>query len=168
MFPRDGLVTCDVGSHKLMMGQFWRAYQPGTFFLSNGLSGMGFGIPAAIAAQLAHPRRPVMAVVGDGGMLMMLHDLALVRELNLPVVMVVFSDSSLSLIRVSQQRRGYPTYGVDFRAPDFAAIAEAFGIAGRRVESLAAVRMEIDRALAARNPVVLDVPVDFQEYYELV
>ena len=168
VFPRDGLVTCDVGSHKLMMGQFWRAYQPGTFFLSNGLSGMGFGIPAAIAAQLAHPRRPVMAVVGDGGMLMMLHDLALVRELNLPVVMVVFSDSSLSLIRVSQQRRGYPTYGVDFRAPDFAAIAEAFGIAGRRVESLAAVRMEIDRALAARNPVVLDVPVDFQEYYELV
>ncbi len=109
VFPRDGLVTCDVGSHKLLMGQFWRSYQPGTFFMSNGLSGMGFGIPAAVGAQLAHPGRAVLAVVGDGGMLMMLHDLALIRELNLPVIMVVFSDSSLSLIRVSQQRRGFPT-----------------------------------------------------------
>ena len=53
IFPRDGIVTCDVGSHKLVMGQFWRCYEPGTFFMSNGFSGMGFGLPAAIAAQLA-------------------------------------------------------------------------------------------------------------------
>jgi acetolactate synthase-1/2/3 large subunit len=168
VFPRDGVVTCDVGSHKLLMGQFWRAYQPGTFFMSNGLSGMGFGIPAAVGAQLAHPDRPVLAVVGDGGMLMMLHDLALIRELNLPIVTVVFSDSSLSLIRVSQQRRGLPNYGVDFTAPDFAAIAQAFGIAGRRAESIAAVRTEVERALSARRSLLLDVPVDPGEYYDLV
>jgi acetolactate synthase-1/2/3 large subunit len=151
-FPRDGLVTCDVGSHKLLMGQFWRTYQPGTFFMSNGLSGMGFGIPAAVGAQLAYPDRPVLAVVGDGGMLMMLHDLELIRELGLPIIIVVFSDSSLSLIRVSQQRRGLPTYGVDFPGPNFAAIAEAFGICGRRAESTGEVRMEVERALASRRP----------------
>ncbi len=168
VFPRDGLVTCDVGSHKLLMGQFWRSHLPGTFFMSNGLSGMGFGLPAAVGAQLASPGRPVLAVVGDGGMLMMLHDLVLIRELNLPILTVVFSDSSLSLIRVSQQRRGFPNCGVDFPAPDFAAIARAFGIPGHRAESIGAVRTGVERALAEHQPVVLDVPVDAGEYYDLV
>jgi len=72
--PRDAIMACDVGSHKLVLGQFWRTYEPGTFLVSNGLSGMGFGIPAGVAAQLVHPMKPVVAVVGDGGMLMMLHN----------------------------------------------------------------------------------------------
>jgi len=168
IFPRDGIATCDVGSHKLLMGQFWRCYKPGTFFMSNGLSGMGFGIPAAIAAQLCHPERPVLAVVGDGGMLMMLHDLALIRELGLPLLMVVLSDRSLSLIRVSEERRGFPAYGVDFTPPDFAAIAQAFGIAGRRVGSIADAKSCAEEALTKRAPFVLDVPIDYREYYDLV
>ncbi len=168
IFPRDGIATCDVGSHKLVMGQFWRAYEPGTFFMSNGLSGMGFGVPAAIAAQLVHPGKPVLAVVGDGGMLMMLHDLALIRELALPIVIVVLSDRSLSLIRVSEERRGIAPYGVDFTPPDFAAIAEAFGIAGRKARDIADARDQIERALTNRTALLLDVPIDYHEYYDLV
>ena len=167
IFPRDGIATCDVGSHKLVMGQFWRSYEPGTFFMSNGLSGMGFGVPAAIAAQLCHPQKPVMAVVGDGGMLMMLHDLVLIRELGLPILIVVLSDRSLSLIRVSEERRGFPAYGVDFTPPDFAAIAQAFGIAGRRVSSIAEAKTCAEQALAKRGPFMLDVPIDYHEYYDL-
>jgi acetolactate synthase-1/2/3 large subunit len=168
IFPRDGIACCDVGSHKLVMGQFWRSYEPGTFFMSNGLSGMGFGLPAAIAAQLCHPEKRVLAVVGDGGMLMMLHDLVLIRELGLPVLMVVLSDRSLSLIRVSEERRGFPAYGVDFTPPDFAFIAQAFGIAGRRVSSIADAKSAAEEALTKREPFVLDVPIDYREYYELV
>jgi acetolactate synthase-1/2/3 large subunit len=168
IFPRDGIATCDVGSHKLVMGQFWRSYEPGTFFMSNGLSGMGFGVPAAIAAQLCHPQKPVIAVVGDGGMLMMLHDLVLIRELSLPILIVVLSDRSLSLIRVSEERRGFPAYGVDFTPPDFAAIAQAFGIGGRRVGSIAEAKTCAEKALVERAPFVLDVPIDFGEYYDLV
>jgi acetolactate synthase-1/2/3 large subunit len=168
IFPRDGVVTCDVGSHKLVMGQFWRSFHPGTFFMSNGLSGMGFGIPAAIAAQLAHPERKVLAVVGDGGMLMMLHDLALIRELALPIAIVIFTDRSLSLIRVSEHRRSIAPYGVDFRPPDFAAIGEAFGIPSTRVAAIADLRASLERSLSRRTPCLIDVPIDFQEYYELV
>ncbi len=168
VFPRDGITTCDVGSHKLVMGQFWRSYEPGTFFMSNGLSGMGFGVPAAIAAQLCHPQKHVMAVVGDGGMLMMLHDLVLLRELSLPVLIVVLSDRSLSLIRVSEERRGFPAYGVDFAPPDFAAIAQSFGIAGRRVSTIAEAKACAEQALAGRASFVLDVPIDYREYYDLV
>lgn len=167
-FPQDGIVACDVGSHKLLMGQFWRSHQPGTFLVSNGLSGMGFGVPAAIAAQLTHRDRAVMAVVGDGGMLMMLHDLVLVRELALPIVVVVFSDSSLSLIRTSQRRRGLPNYGVDFRAPDFVTLATGFGIRGQRVDTAGDAGEALDRALAGREPLVLEVPVNLEEYYDLV
>ncbi len=168
VFPRDGIATCDVGSHKLVMGQFWRTYEPGTFFMSNGLSGMGFGVPAAIAAQLARPEKAVMTVVGDGGMLMMVHDLALIRQLSLPVIIVVLSDRSLSLIRVSEERRGIAPYGVDFTPPDFAMIAQAFGIAGRRVTSISEARLAVDQALAQRIPFVVDIPIDYREYYQLV
>jgi acetolactate synthase-1/2/3 large subunit len=168
VFPRDGIVTCDVGSHKLVMGQFWRCYEPGTFLMSNGLSGMGFGIPAAIAAQLVAPEKPVLAVVGDGGMLMMVHDLALIRELALPVIIVVLSDRSLSLIRVSAERRGFPPYGVDFNPPDFARIAQAFGIASQRATSVRAARACVETALTKRIPFLLEVPIDYREYYDLV
>lgn len=168
VFPRDGIASCDVGSHKLVMGQFWRAYEPGTFFMSNGLSGMGFGIPAAVAAQLTNPEKPVLAVVGDGGMLMMLHDLALIRELALPILMVVLSDRSLSLIRVSAERRGFPPYGVDFTPPDFAALAQGFGIAARRIVSIAELRTCVDKVLSQRIPFLIDIPIDYREYYSLV
>ena len=168
LFPNDGIATCDVGSHKLIMGQFWRSYEPGTFLMSNGLSGMGFGVPAAIAAQLARPEKRVMALVGDGGMLMMLHDLALIRERALPILIVVLSDGSLSLIRVSEERRGFPPYGVDFSPPDFAAIANAFGIAGARATNITEARECAERAIEQRTPFVLDVAVDYREYYDLV
>lgn len=168
VFPRDGIATCDVGSHKLVMGQFWRCYEPRTFLMSNGLSGMGFGVPAAIAAQLVAPEKPVLALVGDGGMLMMVHDLALIRELGLPVIIVVLSDRSLSLIRVSAERRGFPPYGVDFNPPDFVRIAQAFGIAGQRAMSIRAAKTCVETALAKRIPFLLEVPIDYREYYELV
>jgi acetolactate synthase-1/2/3 large subunit len=168
VFPRDGIVTSDVGSHKLLLGQFWRTYQPGTFLVSNGLSGMGFGIPAAVAAQLAYPDRPVMAIVGDGGMLMTTHDLPLVRELALPLIIICLTDGSLSLIRVSQERRGFPPYGVDFSPPHFAAIAEAFGIRGREARNIEDATMGVAQALEKRWPILLDVQVDFHEYYDLV
>ncbi|MGH9469247.1 MAG: thiamine pyrophosphate-dependent enzyme [Terriglobia bacterium] len=167
-FPQDGIATCDVGSHKLLMGQFWRSYEPRTFFMSNGLSGMGYGVPAAIGAQLSRPEKPVMAVVGDGGMLMMLHDLPLVRQLNLPIVMVVLRDESLSLIRVAQERRGFEPCGVDFTPPDFACLAGSFGLPGKRASSLADAIAAAERALERREPLVLEVPVDIREYYELV
>jgi len=168
VFPRDGIATCDVGSHKYLMGQFWRCYLPGTFFMSNGLSGMGYGLPAAIAAQLVFRERKVLAVVGDGGMLMMLHDLVLIRELQLPIIIVVLTDCSLSLIRVAMERRGFAAYGVDFRPPDFAAVANSFGIRGERVASVSEAKVAVEQALTKGSPLVLDVPIDFREYYDLV
>jgi acetolactate synthase-1/2/3 large subunit len=99
---------------------------------------------------------------------MMVHDLALIRELALPVIIVVLSDRSLSLIRVSAERRGFPPYGVDFNPPDFARIAQAFGIASQRATSVRAARACVETALTKRIPFLLEVPIDYREYSDLV
>jgi acetolactate synthase I/II/III large subunit len=168
IFPRDGVVTTDVGSHKFVAGQFWPVYEPGTFLMSNGLSSMGYGIPAAIGAQLARPERRVVAIVGDGGMLMMTHDLALIRELNLPVVILCLVDRSLSLIRAAQRKRKLPNYGVDFTPPDFAALAAAFGIRGESPKTMADLRAVFHHVLDSRRSALVQVEIDVTEYFELV
>jgi acetolactate synthase-1/2/3 large subunit len=164
ILPRETVLTCDVGSHKYYAGQFWRSYVPHTFFMSNGLSAMGYGLPAAIAARLQFPDPPVVALVGDGGMLMMLHNLAFIRQYRVPVIVVVFVDESLSMIRIGQQRRAIEPYGVDFPAPDFARLAEGFGIGGVRVTSLDALKRAVEHAARARTAVVIHVPVNIREY----
>lgn len=157
-------MTCDVGSHKYFVGQFWRAFHPQTFFMSNGLSAMGYGIPAAIAAKIHFSDRPVVSVVGDGGMLMMLHNLIFLQQYRVPLVIVCFVDSSLSLIRLAQERRSVEPYGVDFPAPDFSAIAGAYGVQGARVKTLDELKKTVGDAIAARVPTVVHVPVDIREY----
>jgi acetolactate synthase-1/2/3 large subunit len=96
------------------------------------------------------------------------HDLALIRELALPIVIVVLCDRSLSLIRVSAERRGFPPYGVDFTPPDFARIAQAFGIASQRATSITAAKACMETALTKRIPFLLEVPIDYRDYYDLV
>ena len=136
--------------------------------MANGLSAMGYGIPAAIAAQLAHPQKAVIAMVGDGGMLMMLHDLTLIRELRLPIVIVVFTDASLSLIRLAAERRKFEPIGVDFRPPDFAAAAQAFGIEAKRAPSVTEARSLLEQAITRRIPYLIEAPVDYREYREVI
>jgi acetolactate synthase-1/2/3 large subunit len=166
--PEDVIVACDVGSHKLLLGQFWVTTVPQTFFMSNGLSSMGYGIPAAMAAALHAPNRAVAALVGDGGMLMMAHTLPLLASLRLPILIVVFTDDSLSLIRFAQTRRGLPVYGTGFEAPDFTQFASACGIETARASTLDEVKVYAGRALASRAPFLLDVRVDLAGYEGLV
>jgi thiamine pyrophosphate-dependent acetolactate synthase large subunit-like protein len=107
-------------------------------------------------------------MVGDGGMLMMLHDLTLVRELALPIVIVVFTDASLSLIRLAAERRQFEPIGVDFRPPDFAAAAQAFGIQSKRASSIAEARSLLEQALSRRIPYLIEAPVDYREYRDVI
>jgi acetolactate synthase I/II/III large subunit len=162
--PREAVATCDVGSHKYFMGQFWQSYEPQTFFMSNGLSAMGYGLPAAIAVKLHAPHRPVISVVGDGGMLMMQHNLVFMRQYDVPIVVVCLIDHSLSLIRMGQERRGLPPFGVDFPAPDFIASARGYGVSGAHVESVDELKRTTERALRSRVPFVIQVPIDTSEY----
>ncbi len=162
--PADGAFICDVGAHKLLSGQAWPSNSPHTFFMSNGLSSMGYGVPGAIAVKRYVGQHPVVAVVGDGGFAMMVHEIETAVRLGQGVVYVVFNDESLSLIQVVQSRRNLERYGIDFGGSRWSLIAEGFGARGVRVSSLEELEAAVRQGLSARGPVVIDVPVDASEY----
>jgi acetolactate synthase-1/2/3 large subunit len=163
-FPRDTIFTTDVGSVKMITSQAWECYEPQTFLESNGLSAMSYALPAAMAARLQFPDRPILCTIGDGGLGMTLADIETCVRERLHFTTVVYNDSSLSLIDMAQQRRHLPPLGVRYGDIDFAAAATAMGAWGRRVRTMA----EVDAALAAAAtidaPIVIDAIVDPNEY----
>lgn len=164
LFPPETIVTTDVGSIKLIVSQAWRSTQPLTFLESNGLSAMGYSLPAAMAAKLERPDRPVLCTVGDGGFAMVFADLETCVRRRIPFVTVVYNDDALSLIQVAQERRGHPDYGVRYGAVDFAAASAAFGAWSRRVETLEELASAVMEARALDVPAVIEVPIDPTEY----
>jgi acetolactate synthase-1/2/3 large subunit len=164
LFPRDTLFTTDVGSVKMITTQAWEAYEPLSFLESNGLSAMSYGLPAAMAARLLFPDRPILCTIGDGGFGMTLADIETCVRERLHFVTVVFNDSSLSLIDVAQQRRGHPAVGVRYGPIDFAAACAAMGAWGRRVETMDQLDGAVREAQRVDRPAVIDAVVDPAEY----
>ena len=164
VLPRETITTTDVGSVKFVMSQGWTTYEPMTFFESNGLSTMSYAFPAAMAAALVHPGRPVLCTIGDGGFGMTMADVETCVRLKLPIVTVVFNDCSLSLIQVAQERRGLADLGVRYGNVDFGAAASALGAWGCRVATLDELEAAINEGRSTGQPVVIDVPVDPTEY----
>ena len=128
--PEDAFLTCDVGYNKSVTTQCWPVFAPRTFFVSNGLSSMGYGLPAAVALKLLHPDRPVACVLGDGGFAMSMAELETAARLGLGVIVVVLVDDALSQIKAGQERKKFPVAGTTFGGLDYRAIAESFAAAG--------------------------------------
>jgi acetolactate synthase-1/2/3 large subunit len=158
--PRDAILTVDVGSHKILASLTWPTYAPNSFLVSNGLSSMGFGLPAAIAASIVSPGRSVICATGDAGLAMALGELGTLVRTGQPVIVVVFHDAALDLIRAQQLRAGKPAYGTEFANPDFVRIAEAYGIAGHRVASEQQCDAALAAAFAARRPALIEAMID--------
>ncbi len=164
LFPHDAIHVTDVGSVKFVTSQVWRAYEPHTFLVANGLSSMSYALPGAMAAKLLLPERAVLCTIGDGGLAMTLSELETCVRLGIGFVTVVYNDSSLSLIKVAQEYRGYPNCGVDFGTLDFAAAARACGAWGVRIETMDDLDSAVREGLHLGAPAVLDVLVDPAEY----
>jgi len=145
-FPDETIVVTDTGAHKFLVAQAWCSTHPNTYFLSNGLSSMGYGLPVAAAASLAQMERPVVAFVGDGGLTMYLGELETLSRLGIDLTVIVFIDNSLELIRRSQLARGLPEAGTHFANPDYALIASAYGIHGHRAANAEALDDAIEAA----------------------
>ncbi len=162
--PHDTLVTTDVGSHKILASLEWPAHVPNSFFLSNGLSCMGYGVPAAIAASLAHKRQPVVAFTGDGGFAMISGELNLINELGTPVIIVIMNDEALDLIRSAQNRAGKSTFGTEFTNPDFQKIAEAYSIPFQQVSTAESCAAAVEQAIAQNTPIIIEALIDPVSY----
>jgi acetolactate synthase-1/2/3 large subunit len=164
ILPRATLATVDTGSHRILLSQVWRCYEPYGLLQSTGLATMGYGLPAAIGAKLARPDRPVVCFTGDGGLEMTIGELATLRDLGLPLTIVCFADRSLALIELKQRRMGLGTLGVDFPATDLVAVARAYGGHGVRVTDRTALAAACWAALASDRFTLIEAVVDKAEY----
>ncbi len=169
--PPETVFACDVGSHKLLACQWWQSTQPQTFLVSNGLSTMGFGVPAALAAKLSAPARPVVCVTGDGGLLMYAGELETVKRLapesETPFLIVVFVDSTLALIRTKSEERGYDGRENDFGHTDYVKLAAAFDLPAYHIEREEDCAAALRDALALNQPALVAVEIDVDEYRQM-
>lgn len=161
------LLISDVGAHKIWIARFFKAHAPETVLMSNGLSSMGFALPAAIAARLARPERNVVAAVGDGGFLMSAAELETAGRLGLSFTVLVFNDSGYGLIEWKERLRYKEEFFTRFGNPDFVKLAGAFGARGLRVESERELAPALKEALGGRGITIIDCPVDYRENLNL-
>lgn len=162
----DARVTVDAGAHMFSAMAFWRARRGADVLISNGLASMAFALPAGIAASLASPGRQVIAFTGDGGLLMCIGELATAARVGAKLCIVVFNDSTLSLIQIKQQGRGMARDGIDWPRQDFAAIARGFGLQAWSASTPEAYEAALARAWETQGPVLIDVHVDPSGYLE--
>ena len=162
--PAEAVVTTDVGSHKLLVGQGWRATKPRTVLMTNGLSSMGFGLPASLAAAMARPDLPVVSIIGDGGFAMAASELRLAADRRLGIVVVVMVDQSLNRIEIKQAALGYPSVGTRVPGTAVAAVAEAYGCHGVRVETLAELHRAVGERGSLDRPLVVECRIDPAQY----
>ena len=162
--PRDTVLTTDVGSHKLLVGQGWTTYEPRTMLMTNGLSSMGFSLPAAIAAKLVYRDRPVVCTVGDGGFAMVQGELRLASALGLGIVIVVFCDNSLNRIELKQLKLGYPSTATRIESTDLVALAGSMECDGVRVDDQAALEKTLQGSGTLDRPLVIEAHIDPSQY----
>jgi acetolactate synthase-1/2/3 large subunit len=158
---REDILISDVGLHKLWIGRMFPAHEPKTVLIANGLAGMGFAVPCAIAAKLVHPERKVVTVNGDGGFLMNAQELETAVRLGTPFVNMVWENRQFGSIVWKQDKKFGSHFGVDFTNPDFVRLAEAFGMPAWRCESIEDVGRHLRHALTLDVPSLIVVPIDY-------
>lgn len=164
--PRDTIATCDAGASRLLVVQKWESYGPREFLTSNGLGTMGYAIPGALAARLAHPTRPVVAFAGDGGFLMAVADLHTAVREKLPIIVVVFDDREIALIRIKQEIKKIPKFGIELGGLDWVSLAQGFGADGVVVETEAQLSDALAAAVKSGNTTVVAVRIDGSCYVD--
>lgn len=154
------LITLDAGNNRLWMAHFFRSRAAGSVLCPGGIAGMGWGPPAALAAKIVHPDRPVLSICGDGGFAMVTHVLSTAVQYKLPVVFLVMNNSALGMVRDGQRGK---TVASEFVETDFAAIARAYHCNGVRVDQPQDIAPAVTRALRGAEPTVLDVTTSRDE-----
>lgn len=166
--PENLTITADVGSHLHVMGQFWRTGGKTHLLMTNGWSGMGFGLPAALAAQLYSPESTVVCITGDGGFLMMAGEIITARRYNLPVIIVVFSDGELNLIKVKQSWRDLPPYATILYQGDLFDSSRFLGVRVLKAFSNETMRSAVIEAMSVSEPVIINAIIDPEDYKWLI
>jgi acetolactate synthase-1/2/3 large subunit len=162
---RDAIITTEVGQNQMFAAQYYLFDRPRTFLSSGGLGTMGYGLPAAIGAQVAMPGKLVVDIAGDGSIQMNIQELATAVQYRLPVKVVILNNGSLGMVRQWQELffQGKLSQTCLPQVPDFVRLAEAYGAAGFRATKSAEVPEVLRKGFAAPGPAVIDIVTDPNE-----
>jgi acetolactate synthase I/II/III large subunit len=158
----DCVVTTEVGQHQMFAARLFPTHKPRTWISSGGLGTMGFGLPAAIGAAFARPGETIVCVAGDGSIQMNIQELATIYKHQLPIVIAITNNGMLGMVRQWQEMFHAARYSEVYLAdsnPDFAKLAEAYGIEGHNVFDRETAAALIPRAMAAKKPVLINFVV---------
>lgn len=159
--PEDARVFNDPTTIAFWARSAWRAFLPRTWFVPSGFGTLGFALPAVIGAKVATPEHPCVAVIGDAGAMFTIQDLMTAVQERIPAIIMVFNDQGYGVERRHQDHLYGRRSGVDVDAPDFVAVAKAFGARGLRVDDLSAVGSTVESVLDTDGPVVIEIPNQF-------
>ena len=166
--PDDGIICLDNGVYKIWFARNYPAYLPNTVLLDNALATMGAGLPSAMAANLVHPDKKIMAICGDGGFMMNSQELETAVRLKLNLTVLILNDSAYGMIRWKQANMGLKDWGLEYGNPDFVKYAESYGAFGHRVESSDSLSDVLKHSLDTPGVHLIDCPVDYSENDEIL
>lgn len=162
LLGEDAIIVTDVGQHQMITAQYYQFSKPRSFISSCGLGTMGYGLGAAIGVKCAHPNRPVVLITGDGSFHMNMNEMAVAVSQNLPIIVLVFNNTVLGMVRQWQTLfygKRYSETSI-MRQTDFVKLAEAFGAKGFRIHDHDEIEPIIKEALACQQPCIIDCLID--------
>jgi len=162
---QDFYITTDVGQHQMWAAQFMQFDRPGRWMTSGGLGTMGYGMPCAVGAQIAHPDSPVVCITGEASILMNIQELSTIKQYRLPVKIFILNNRYMGMVRQWQEMFHGSRYSESYMdsLPDFVKLAESYGIKGLRANKPGEVDGVIKEMLATKGPVIVDMCVDQNE-----
>ncbi len=162
----DAIITTEVGQHQMWAAQYYRFNKPRCWITSGGLGTMGFGFPAAIGAAFAYPDSTVIDIAGDGSFQMTLQELAVVKQHNLNVKVIILNNKFLGMVKQWQDLffdKRYAATSIPAQ-PDFVKLAEAYGIKGYRAETPKDATKTLEEVFKSKEPCIVDLMVDPEEH----
>ena len=164
----SNILLSDVGAHKMWVARYYQCEDPNTCLISNGFCTMGFAMPGAIGAKMAHPESRVLSINGDAGFLMNVQELETAARLGCNTVTMVWLDGEYGLIKWKQQNQFDGKHSdLAFNNPDFDYLAKAFGIWGKVIDGPGQIAAALEEAFAQDGPALIAVPVDYRENVKL-
>jgi acetolactate synthase-1/2/3 large subunit len=162
-FPENGIVTCDAGENRLFMMHWYQPKSASSYLQPAAGGGMGYAVPAALGAKLAHPDRPVLAVCGDGGFAMSIHALMTAVQAQIAITVAVFNNNALGWVLHGMGERAVAAGFDEF---DHAAIARSIGCDGVRIDSTDALRTAFESIGQRTKPFVIDIPTSLKTSFK--
>jgi len=164
MRPGDILFS-DVGAHKMWIAHAYHCHLPNTCIIPNGFCSMASSMPGAIAANLVHPDRRILAICGDGGFMMNVQEMETAHRIGSNIVVMVWEDGGYELIKWKQYNQFQRHTDLDFGNPDWLGLAKAFGWNGYYIEKSRELRDTLETAFEEKGPSLVVIPIDYRENY---